>query len=193
MTDLLPCPFCGSSAGIINFCKGEKVTGYSAGCDSCDAEIGSGEPFRLAEEAARHWNMRATASEISLLNRLGEIFGIGAAALDAATALANVENAARRARCLSKIEGFLTTTVLDDDGEEFEECALNWGDSPDAYLKRFQGAWNTRAPVRESVADEKTLRVGIGDIVLDYRTGENLFETCTAIIELFRETRHVGR
>jgi hypothetical protein len=51
--ELLPCPFCGSSAGDVKLSRGH---GYIIGCGMCPAQ-----QFALTrEEAVRLWNQRAT-------------------------------------------------------------------------------------------------------------------------------------
>lgn len=72
-----------------------------------------------------------------LLNAISELFGIGSHARTGGVILGNTENAVRRARCLSRIESHMTTTEVDD-GEEYEDCPLNWGDGPDEYFEKFK-------------------------------------------------------
>ena len=72
-----------------------------------------------------------------------DVSSIGRAANTARTLLANVESAIRRSQCLSAIERhFFTTEVPDNDipGLTVGDCPLNWGASPDEYVKQFRAA-----------------------------------------------------
>lgn len=99
-----------------------------------------------------------------ILKAVYEEFGIGRHTQNKQTVLENVRNAVRRSWCLTKIESFLSRTItIEEDGEEFEEeeSLLNWGESPEEYIKTFKAVWNAR-PNRE-VADEELkslLRIG---------------------------------
>lgn len=84
-----------------------------------------------------YWKARAELAERTLGEVAGRL-GIGEKARTASTILTNVENAARRSRCLSMIESHHTITVLDDDGEEMEEQLLNWGEEPDQYIETYR-------------------------------------------------------
>lgn len=85
-----------------------------------------------------------------LRRMLGELFGIGSAARDNATILANAENAARRARCLSAVEReFFTDLVPDEDNQDgppSEECRLPWGAEPDEYVAAMRADRASRLP-----------------------------------------------
>lgn len=73
------------------------------------------------------------------LNRAFDAFGIGEKARDTATLLTNINNSRRRSDCLSAIERqFFTRTLKDEGGEEFEECALNWGADASQYVEQFK-------------------------------------------------------
>lgn len=86
---------------------------------------------------ADYWKARAERAE-QTLGKIADTFGIGDQARSAGTILANVENSARRSRCLSLIEAHHTITVLDDDGEEMEEQLLNWGEEPEQYIETYR-------------------------------------------------------
>jgi len=73
----------------------------------------------------------------SLLNAIATLFSIGCAARTGGILLHNTQNLIRRSECLSRIESHLTTVEVDD-GEEYEDCPLNWGDGPDEYLLKFK-------------------------------------------------------
>lgn len=94
----------------------------------------------------------APAQEMTddLRRMLGELFGIGSAARDNATILANAENAARRARCLSAVEReFFTDLVPDEDNQDgppSEECRLPWGAEPDEYVAAMRADRASRLP-----------------------------------------------
>lgn len=77
-----------------------------------------------------------------LLNDISALFSIGGKAATAPTILENVKNARRRSRCLSMIENYHVTTEIDDDGEEYDEQLLNWGESPAQYLKTYKRVLN---------------------------------------------------
>ena len=75
-----------------------------------------------------------------LLNSICDKIGIGGKARTNATILTNVGNALRRSHCLSSIESHLVMVEVGDDGEEFEESMLNWGESPEKYIETFKEA-----------------------------------------------------
>lgn len=74
----------------------------------------------------------------SLLNDICCLLKIGGAARKSSVILQNIENAIRRSNCLSRIENHHTIVVLDDDNEEMEEQLLNWGESPEKYIKTYK-------------------------------------------------------
>lgn len=72
------------------------------------------------------------------LNEISGIARIGTEARKPFIIIENVKNMARRSECLSAIERqFFTSVITDDDGEESEDCPLNWGDGPVEYAKNF--------------------------------------------------------
>jgi len=73
----------------------------------------------------------------AVVDDVANVFHIGEKARTRGTILANVENSSRRSDCLSRIESYLSKIEIDEDGEEVEESLLNWGESPDNYIKRF--------------------------------------------------------
>lgn len=76
----------------------------------------------------------------SLLNDICSELGIGGAARTPSTIVTNVSSAFRRSRCLGRIECELTETLTDDDGEEYEDSLLNWGECPSDYINTFKKA-----------------------------------------------------
>ena len=68
---------------------------------------------------------------------ISNVFSIGENARTRATILANIENSYRRSNCLSLIESYLSKIEIDEDGEKTAESLLNWGESPDDYIKTF--------------------------------------------------------
>jgi len=75
---------------------------------------------------------------IGLLNRIADQFSIGNWARTEKTLMVNIENAARRSRCLSEIEIFHSEEIEIMDGEKTMESLLNWGDDPSEYIKRYK-------------------------------------------------------
>lgn len=134
------------SASALNLCKG--IVRYYA--DQADQQPVESTAF-AAGLAAGMPNDHA-----KLLWRIGDLFGVGSAVRNEKTLMVNIENAARRSHCLSMIEGFLTTTT-EEDGEEHEDCPLNWGDSPEEYLKKFKAAWEARDSERELITPKKAV------------------------------------
>ncbi|WP_312630995.1 hypothetical protein [Pantoea piersonii] len=57
----------------------------------------------------------------------------------------NIENALRRANCLSAIERHFTFEVEDEEyeGEMMEQCPLNWGQEPESYIETFKSVLNS--------------------------------------------------
>ncbi len=57
----------------------------------------------------------------------------------------NIENSLRRANCLSAIERHFTFEVEDEEyeGEMMEQCPLNWGQEPEAYIETFKSVLNS--------------------------------------------------
>jgi hypothetical protein len=81
-------------------------------------------------------NSVAQSDEATLRDLIGEAFGIGKDARNNSVIMANIENAIRRAACLSAIEGdHFTRTVQNEDGEEVQECLLSYGDDIEQYSK----------------------------------------------------------
>lgn len=84
--------------------------------------------------------MEVTSSR-ELVDAIADLFNVGKYARRPETILTNVKNAARRSSCLSLVEHRLfTTKQIDEDGEEFEDCQLNWADEPEVYVKRMESA-----------------------------------------------------
>jgi len=86
---------------------------------------------------ADYWKARAELAEQTLA-AVAERLGVGEDARIPSVILANVEQAARRSRCLAMIEEHHTITVADDDGDERPEQLLNWGAEPAEYLKTYK-------------------------------------------------------
>ncbi len=81
---------------------------------------------------------------LALLHDICDLFGIGADARSRDVILTNVQNAKRRSECLNRVEWeFFTTTETDEDGEEYEDCPLNWGANSQEYAEQFRGALAT--------------------------------------------------
>lgn len=102
-----------------------------------------GEADQLA--ATNYWKITPLYTfpqhTLSVLDKICDAFKIGRLVRAESTILENVNNAVRRAQCLSAIEReFFSTVYKDEEGEEVEDCALNWGDEPGKYVKRFGGA-----------------------------------------------------
>jgi len=70
-------------------------------------------------------------------DEIRQLFGIGEKAFTHSVLMENIRNTIRRNACLGRIEGYITRTVTDEDGEEWEECPLNWGSEPEDYLTQF--------------------------------------------------------
>lgn len=87
---------------------------------------------------------------LAAMNSISDAFGIGSDARNSLFVIVeNAKNAARRARCLSIVESkFFTSAVSDEDGEEIEDCMLNWGDEPEQYAERFGEALSVIASVK---------------------------------------------
>lgn len=82
-------------------------------------------------------------------------FSIGSAVRTLPTLLANIGNSLRRSDCLSAVEHeFFTTTITDEDGDEGEECSLNWGSDPKQYVEHFRQALKDRAPAQPSIESQ---------------------------------------
>jgi hypothetical protein len=81
------------------------------------------------------------------LEAVYDAFGIGSAARNRAVLLENVKNATRRSACLSAVEREVFTRIVqDEEGEEGEDCALNWGSAPAQYVEQFRAALEARGP-----------------------------------------------
>lgn len=73
-----------------------------------------------------------------LLSDICSELGIGGQARTPSVVKANIGSLVRRSRCLSEIERHHTITLEDDEGEEYEEQLLSWGESPDEYMERYK-------------------------------------------------------
>ena len=73
-----------------------------------------------------------------MLNEIYDRFSIGLEVRTASTLLTNLDNVIRRSNCLSSIEAHHTSIVMDDDGEEYEEQLLNWGETPEDYISTYK-------------------------------------------------------
>lgn len=84
---------------------------------------------------------------LSALDAIADAFGVGEDARKQLFVIVeNAKNSARRSQCLSLIEAKLFTfEVEDEDGENVEDCMLNWGDDPDEYAARFGEAMSVIA------------------------------------------------
>lgn len=84
------------------------------------------------------------ADAATTLAAICDLFGIGIAARDPGTILANVKNVVRRSACLRAVERHLTVSTPPDpdegDDEPGEECLLRWGADPEGYAKHFLSA-----------------------------------------------------
>lgn len=81
------------------------------------------------------------AKAVEALEKIADVLGIGKEARkDTSIIIVNIKNATRRSACLWEIEKLFTKKVIDEDGEEMEERLLNWGSSPENYLKQFKKA-----------------------------------------------------
>lgn len=87
---------------------------------------------------ADYWKARAEQAE-KLISELADKLGIGSeASAYPEVILSNVSNAVRRSACLSEIERYHTVKKEDEDGEEIDEQLLNWGESPERYIKTYK-------------------------------------------------------
>ncbi|ENZ78028.1 MULTISPECIES: hypothetical protein [Ralstonia] len=80
-------------------------------------------------------------ADAEALQKLFDIFGVGSAARTMPVLLTNVANAHRRSMCLAAVErDFFTVDTESDDGtdEPGQECHLNWGSDPEAYVDQFR-------------------------------------------------------
>jgi hypothetical protein len=81
--------------------------------------------------------MRITEQQaIEIVNEIADIFNIGICEITKETILTNVNNAVRRSKCLSQIESYYTIVTMTADGEECESL-LNWGETPELYIKTY--------------------------------------------------------
>ena len=101
-----------------------------------DSIISLGALKGLVEE--RNELARRLEEAQPLLNKIYDSFSIGNQVRTASTLLTNLDNVIRRSRCLSSIEAHHTSTAVDDDGEEFEDSQLNWGENPDEYISTYK-------------------------------------------------------
>jgi hypothetical protein len=115
--------------------KEEVVIAYQAALNEC--KIANAHTLRLRDElgSVQMLNDGLRAN----IDAIADVFGIGSAARSAGIILANVRNANRRSDCLSAIEReFFTRTGADEDGEQAEECLLNWGADPEEYVEQYR-------------------------------------------------------
>ncbi|ANJ76544.1 hypothetical protein PQH03_28335 [Ralstonia insidiosa] len=94
-----------------------------------------------ANAAATSESIPAQRANAEALQKLFEIFGVGPAARTLPILLANAANAQRRSLCLAAVErAFFTVESESDEGtdEPGEECQLNWGAEPEAYIEQFR-------------------------------------------------------
>jgi len=105
------------------------------------------------------------------LERAYEIIGVGADARKPSILLTNIENAVRRTACLSRIESIMTTLRIED-GEEVEECPMNWGARPDEYAEQFKAALDQRGSGVQVVPVTGYGQVQKGDVLLVNRGNE---------------------
>ncbi|MBA9859186.1 hypothetical protein [Ralstonia insidiosa] len=100
------------------------------------------------EDTGQQGNAATTLGAVQLpgasaeaLQQLFDIFGVGSAARTMPVLLTNVANANRRSMCLAAVEReFFTVESESDDGtdEPGQECHLNWGAEPQAYVDQFR-------------------------------------------------------
>lgn len=95
--------------------------------------------------------MPNVAQNDGLVEEICELFNIGEFSRDKTTILTNIKNARRRSRCLSEIENYFTTTEIED-GEEFENCLLNWGEEPEKYIETFKQALSGKASIWQDIS-----------------------------------------
>lgn len=84
-----------------------------------------------------YWKARAEQAEATVSN-IADRLGIGSEARTPEEILSSVSNAVRRSACLSEIERYHTVKKEDEDGEEIDEQLLNWGESPERYIKTYK-------------------------------------------------------
>ncbi len=78
-------------------------------------------------------------------------FQIGKGARSSSILMTNVQNALRRSECLSAIERvYFMEVIEDEDGEEMEDCMLNWGSNPNQYVADFAEALKKREAQRSA-------------------------------------------
>lgn len=125
---------------------------------------------RLAAESAKQ-GAQPEQAEPSTLDRIGDLFGIGALARSEGTILANVRNTIRRAECLSAIEHafFMEPAEPDEDfpdEDPGEECMLGWGRDPQQYVEQFRAALTKiaapAAQVQADVRDQASVEQATG-------------------------------
>jgi hypothetical protein len=107
---------------------------------SCDCLVKT-PVIHYHEPTCKYRVMQEAANALAALDECYDEFGIGAKVRTPSTLLANIQNAFRRSNCLSAIEReFFTKIVKDEDGEDMDECSLNWGSEPEKYVEQFRAA-----------------------------------------------------
>jgi hypothetical protein len=119
----------------------------------CDRVASLDNPTDFAEASAAKMEAsdlrRRIAHLDKQLNKLFSAYGLDREFHGVDTLIANMQNAARRSDCLSGIEQLFTHEIPDEDepGETIDYCPLNWGDSREDYVIRFQLMMNERETV----------------------------------------------
>lgn len=113
----------------------------------------------FTREALARWAAPAHPAEgvpaQAFKTKVFQALGIGSAC-DEHVVFVNIENLCRRADCLSAIERefFMVETPPDEsegDTEPGEECLLNWGHTPEEYVKQFAAALAATQPAAQGL------------------------------------------
>lgn len=147
-------------AGLVAECK--RTIGFAL--DSAHADGEGGEKFH-SDQTVRHTDAagelidklgsaalaqpKQPDAAAVVLDEIGAAMGIGSKARSLATIMQCIQNAQRRADCLSTIEHkFFMVMEKDGDGEDSETCLLNWGHDPHEYAEAFRSALDVIRPAR---------------------------------------------
>lgn len=123
-----------TSRGIVE----AEVDGLNLGLDADD------EPYKVVPVYLAATQPADGVPAQAFKTKVYQALGIGSAC-DEHVAFANIENLIRREHCLSAIEReFFMVETPPDEGEgdtgPGEECLLNWGSTPEQYVKQFAEA-----------------------------------------------------
>ncbi len=120
----------------------------------------------FTREALARWAAPAHLAEgvpaQAFKTKVYQALGIGSACNEDAV-FVNIENARRRADCLSAIERefFMVETPPDEsegDTEPGEECLLNWGHAPTQYVQQFAKALAATQPAAQGLKPCKPIQ-----------------------------------